>query len=333
MIADMQILLYSDNSIGFSSKRLAEVLDARTSAISFGAGKGAFHLKTALIGSGDAERHLSAKLLEETSDADLACFATEVRYDNNHFFQSTGNRIIYSFADWTALTDLPISNGFAYFVAATILRDLGLGTHEESIGCVNDYWWDKKEVDVGMRAAYVCAHCQAALKDQVGEAIVKDARSILDLVSHASRSGLDILDTPAGVPHFDLFLSLSSADRDAVREINSALRKAGVSTWLDEEQLRLGEPWQPQLEEQIESIAAAAVFVGPDGFGPWQDAEIRAFLSQFLKRGCPVIPVLLPGLDQPPKLPLFLQEMMWLDLRADFDGELERLIATVRQHD
>ena len=53
--------------------------------------------------------------------------------------------------------------------------------------------------------------------------------------------------------------------------------------------------------------------------------EMRAFLSEFAERGCPVIPVLLPEAAVP-ELPIFLRGMTWVDLR-DQDGDgMERLI-------
>jgi hypothetical protein len=47
--------------------------------------------------------------------------------------------------------------------------------------------------------------------------------------------------------------------------------------------------------QQIEIIKSAAVFVGESGLGPWQNHEIPALLSQFVKREFPVIPVILPS--------------------------------------
>jgi hypothetical protein len=47
--------------------------------------------------------------------------------------------------------------------------------------------------------------------------------------------------------------------------------------------------------------------------GPWQDQELAAFLRQFVKRRCPVIPVLLRGAERP-ELPVFLDGMTWVDL-------------------
>ncbi|MBV9775243.1 MAG: toll/interleukin-1 receptor domain-containing protein [Gemmatimonadetes bacterium] len=129
---------------------------------------------------------------------------------------------------------------------------------------------------------------------------------------------------------FDVFLCHNSADKDWIRKINSALRLGGVATWFDEEQMEPGRLWQPLLEEQIGRVRKACVFVGQNGRGPWQDMEIRAFLSEFTNRSCPVIPVLLPDAPEAPDLPIFLKQMMWVDLRKDYDTNLIRLIKVLR---
>ena len=60
-------------------------------------------------------------------------------------------------------------------------------------------------------------------------------------------------------------------------------------------------------------------------FGPWQDApEREAFLRQFVKRNCPVIPVLLPGIDQP-ELPVFLDGMTWVVLEVANPDPLDQM--------
>src|SRR3712207_3852401 len=89
---------------------------------------------------------------------------------------------------------------------------------------------------------------------------------------------------------FDVFLCHNSLDKSSVKEIGKALIENGILPWLDEWNLRPGLPWQEALETQIERINSAAVFVGKNGIGPWQQGELRAFLNEFVGRGCPVIP-------------------------------------------
>ncbi|HEY0932997.1 MAG TPA: toll/interleukin-1 receptor domain-containing protein, partial [Trebonia sp.] len=83
--------------------------------------------------------------------------------------------------------------------------------------------------------------------------------------------------------------------------------------------------WQEELERQVEHIKAAAIFVGPTGIGPWQSREMRAFLTEFVERQCPVIPVLLPD-AVPPAMPVFLRGLTWVDLRARDTAGIDRLV-------
>jgi hypothetical protein len=114
---------------------------------------------------------------------------------------------------------------------------------------------------------------------------------------------------------FDVFLCHNSEDKPTVIEIAQQLQQNGLKPWLDVWELRPGSIWQFVLEQQIENIGAAAVFVGQQGLGPWQEQEIYAFLQEFMRRKCPVIPVLLSDAPQQPRLPIFLRSCHWVDFR------------------
>lgn len=116
---------------------------------------------------------------------------------------------------------------------------------------------------------------------------------------------------------FDVFLCHNSRDKPIVRNIAAHLRKMGLKPWLDEVDLRPGVSSQRQLDKEISRANAAAVFVGADGFGPWEDIELHALLQECVKRGIPVIPVLLENAPQgrEPELPPFLRDFHWVDFR------------------
>ena len=114
----------------------------------------------------------------------------------------------------------------------------------------------------------------------------------------------------------DLFLSYNSDERKAVLQIAENLKAVGLRPWLDVWDLVPGRPWQEALEEAIEKLPCAAICYGPAGIGPWQDREIRAFLEEFVRNDKRVIPVLLPGAPDAPKLPVFLRPFTWVDLRG-----------------
>ena len=129
--------------------------------------------------------------------------------------------------------------------------------------------------------------------------------------------------TPA---RFDVFLSHNSADKPTVIALAEALRERKLHVWLDAWELVPGQPWQVALEQVIETVPSAAVIVGSDGIGPWEEPEMRACIDQCVQRKLAVIPVLLPGAPDKPKLPLFLRSYTWVDLRGGLKTEaLDRL--------
>ena len=126
---------------------------------------------------------------------------------------------------------------------------------------------------------------------------------------------------------FDVFLSHNSNDKSAVEKLGRLLQKQGLTVWLDKWELTPGRPWQEALEEVIPTVRSVAVLVGSEGIGPWEQPEMRAALSLSIKRGLPVIPVLLPKAPSRIDLPLFLQNFTWVDFREGFTKEnLDRLV-------
>ena len=125
---------------------------------------------------------------------------------------------------------------------------------------------------------------------------------------------------------FDIFLSHNGSDKPLVKQLAETLQERNLRVWLDVWELTPGRPWQEALEDVIRTVRTAAVLVGPDGLGPWEVMEMRACLQQCVERDMPVIPVLLPGAEDKPDLPLFLKGMTWVDLRPSLSKEgIDRL--------
>lgn len=119
----------------------------------------------------------------------------------------------------------------------------------------------------------------------------------------------------------DVFLSHNSGSKDLARALKDRLVAKGVRVWFDDEELPPGIPWQPMVEAGIRDSRSVAVLVGQDGLGPWEDQEMQAALSEAVGTGRPVIPVLLPGAPQPPKLPMFLRTRGWVNMRDGITDE------------
>lgn len=180
-------------------------------------------------------------------------------------------------------------------------------------------WLDCPVCDRRVSLADAATPDRAVTADAVHE-IDRAARRARDLATAAQT-----IEGKRKVEDFDVFLCHNSDDKPAVRELYARLLERGLLPWFDAIDLRPGIPWQKQLEEQIGTIRAAAVFVGAGGMGPWEEVELNAFLCEFVRRGCPVIPVLLPDAPTRPDLPLFLKAHHWVDLRVPEPDPLDQL--------
>ncbi|HEX2079607.1 MAG TPA: toll/interleukin-1 receptor domain-containing protein [Longimicrobium sp.] len=329
----MNIALYTDNTLPLNVKALCEVLNGTLTHLHFVPGHRRLHIEDWVLSNPFSYKGLPSWFKQESEAADLTLIATNIPYDNNFFFHFDDDIGLISFSGWNRLTDLSVINGWVYFIASILSHEIGLQTcHDENTGCLKDFLWDKTAVDAGMRAAFICRSCRNAYSGSPH--LLEDLQRLLDLLCAASRSATEVSDMPVlRQPQekiFDVFLCHNTEDKEILRKINAAMRLSGVVTWFDEEQLEGGQIWQLELERQIDRVQKACVFVGPNGRGPWQEMEIRAFLSEFVRRGCAVIPVLLPGTPDKPDLPIFLREMTWVDLRSDYDNRLARLIRNLK---
>lgn len=128
---------------------------------------------------------------------------------------------------------------------------------------------------------------------------------------------------------FNVFVSYrhSTLDQPYIRELVNLLRTYDLSVWFDEDECRPGISFQKAMEEGIMNSKSGAVLIGRDGIGPWHDEEVQALLQLAVRRGLPVIPVLLPNAPTEPNLPLFLALKAWVDLRPNLSPDgLARLV-------
>lgn len=320
----MKVKIFKDINFEVDFDRIANVLNSVVSHITFEFDKEEIKFKENCI-TPTTYLELPKNIKRDSEDFFLVLIFTNDKYYNNFFFDTDNNIFIISFSDWNKLTDISKSIGVIFFITSILCDEMHIGDiHDESIGCINDFWMDKTKIDVGMRSAYICKKCKSDFlkrtPNKLEEQILSDITKLLDLVSHHSRTGkdildIDLLDKKHDIDLFDVFLCHNSRDKPAIRRVACELRKIGIKTWLDEEQIQPGKLWQVVLEENISKIHSALVFVGENNTGPWQDMEIRAFLSEFANRGCSVIPVILEECTNVPNLPLFLRQMMWIDMR------------------
>ncbi|WP_026072470.1 GUN4 domain-containing protein [Nodosilinea nodulosa] len=120
---------------------------------------------------------------------------------------------------------------------------------------------------------------------------------------------------------FDVFLAHSSKDKPLIRRIYRKLADLGLHPWLDEEEIVPGTKFQDEIQQAIGRIKTAAIFFGHGGLGRWQALELRSFISQCVKRDIPIIPVLLPGVEEIPEELIFLQEFHAVSFQDSIEDE------------
>jgi hypothetical protein len=138
-----------------------------------------------------------------------------------------------------------------------------------------------------------------------------------------------VLSAKRSMRRFDVFLCHNAQDKPRVIAVAEDLMRKGVLPWLDVWEAPPGTMWQMILEEDIEHCKATAVFVGPTGFGPWQNMEIYAVLDDFTRRRRPIVPVILPGTDQALDFPLFLRNYTRVDLRLSDVNAAQQIIDVI----
>lgn len=121
------------------------------------------------------------------------------------------------------------------------------------------------------------------------------------------------------IKEFDVFLAHSKLDKFHVELINQELKRRGIKTWLDKEQIPPGRWFQDVIQQAILSSKTAAIFVGDKGLGKFEIIELRSLISRCLEQEIPVIPVLLPGVDNLPEDLLFLKELNWVRFSQGID--------------
>ena len=121
---------------------------------------------------------------------------------------------------------------------------------------------------------------------------------------------------------WDVFLSYNLKDQNAVREIAAYLHdEAKLQPWFDEWSLIPGDTLTANIHAGLAASKTAAVFIGPSGCGPWQNTELEEALNKARKRmGFRVIPVILPGVPNPPVLPPFLEHFPYVSLQPGPDN-------------
>lgn len=121
-----------------------------------------------------------------------------------------------------------------------------------------------------------------------------------------------------------VFLSYSHADSIIARRIADKLRGAGLRIWFAEWDLQQGDSIVSRINEAVFTSDFLLVLLSPNSINSqWVQNELYAALSRELHtRAITVIPALIKDCE----IPQLLANRVYLDLRSDFEGGIQRLI-------
>lgn len=113
---------------------------------------------------------------------------------------------------------------------------------------------------------------------------------------------------------FDVFMLYNeqdSVERQQAQELADELKQREISVWLQDEQIPSGRSISAGIQEIIARVKCLMVLIGKQELGNWKTIQLQTSLSQAIKRGLPILPVLLPGVQKFPEdhRLLFLQEL------------------------
>lgn len=329
-----EIILYEDETLNLAIDAIVNNLNNICKTVSFKKGKSKLTINNAVSIQPDAYTILPQSVKDETKSCFQAIMFTKKQYYNNYFFESCGNQVIISFFGWNYLTNLSQNNGAVHFIANIIALYIDASKrHDDMTGCIYDFGWNKKGIDLEMRNSYICPLCLDRLKQKKlsteKKDLLRDLKEILNALGSASKWNQDIVtywqqnelsykkeeqtDRKKGARNnYDVFLAHNSLDEALVEHICNELKRKGLKPWLDKEQIPPGRWFQDVIQDAIKNISSAAIIIGQNGLGKWQVVELRSFISQCVNRNIPVIPVLLPGVNTIPPDLIFLNEFNWV---------------------
>lgn len=125
-----------------------------------------------------------------------------------------------------------------------------------------------------------------------------------------------------------VFLSHAHENRSIARDVYHTLVNAGIRCWLDEAEISPGESIMGKVEDAIDEMDILAVVLSRASVNSsWVRAELRMAMTEELKEAhVRVVGLVVDDC----RIPGFLRDKLYIDLRADFSTGVERLLSFLR---
>lgn len=123
-------------------------------------------------------------------------------------------------------------------------------------------------------------------------------------------------------PHYKVFISHSSSDREWTSKFASSLKGLGISAWSDVSSLSPGERWQDRIQQALRESKVFVVIVSSPQVDAWTSFELGAALAD----NKVIIPVLTGDISLEQLSPLLRQFQF---LNEESPDEAGKAVASV----
>jgi hypothetical protein len=125
-----------------------------------------------------------------------------------------------------------------------------------------------------------------------------------------------------------VFISHSSIDKAFASRLAEVLNANGISVWIDEMSLSLGDNIIQKIEEGIRSSDVIIAVLSKNYVSSkWAMQELSMFMARALsEESIRVFPALIEECD----IPVFLRDRLYVDFRPDFDAAASRILQALQ---
>lgn len=131
------------------------------------------------------------------------------------------------------------------------------------------------------------------------------------------------------MPEKKVFISYSHTDKEVAERLAHALNAGGVNVWWDSWELKPGDSIVSKIfESGLSEASHFLILLSPDSVrSRWVREELDVATVRRIEDLVRVIPVLVRDTD----IPTSLRALLWVDLRNDFDGGVQRISNVVHE--
>ena len=118
-------------------------------------------------------------------------------------------------------------------------------------------------------------------------------------------------------------MSHSSLDKPTVRRIRTELEDRGISVWLDEVEIRVGDSIPQAVADALASSDALVLFQSENAARSlWVTREFNVFVQRMIAQGKPIYPC---RLDETP-MPMLISDIKFANFSRSFDDGMADLL-------